>query len=263
MKKIIINGYKGFIASNYFKKYKNIQKIIHYKKDINKLIEFKKFIAKNRPTHIVHFAGLSRVNCINNSKDCLKTNFQSIKKIINYLNTLENKPFFIFISTCHVYGPSNKKLKETSKLNPKDLYGRYKLKSENYIKRNYENFCILRLFNVHGKNPPKGIFYTDMFQKLKNNQSITINNSVRDFIHVNEVSKIIYFIIKKNIKKTVNVGSGFGYKLNSIINKLIKKNKIKKYKVTVKNKNDKIVADISLLKKLGYKSANNDERINF
>ena len=46
MKKVVINGYKGFIATNYFKKYKNIQKIIHYKKDINNLIEFKKFITK-------------------------------------------------------------------------------------------------------------------------------------------------------------------------------------------------------------------------
>ena len=86
---------------------------------------------------------------------------------------------------------------------------------------------------------------------------------MRDFIHVNEVSKIIYFIIRKNIKKTINVGSGLEYKLQSIIKNLIKKNKIRNYKVTVKNKKDKIVADISLLKKLGYKSVNNDKYINF
>ena len=135
MKKVLINGYKGFIATNYFKKYKNIQKIIHYKKDINKIIEFKKFIREKKPTHIVHFAGLSRVKCINNSEKCLKTNYQSIKKIINYLNTLDNKPFFIFISTCHVYEPSYQKLKENSKLNPKDMYGKLKLKSEKYIKK--------------------------------------------------------------------------------------------------------------------------------
>ena len=71
MKKVVINGYKGFIATNYFRKYKNIQKIIHYKKDINKINEFKKFIIKKKPTHLIHFAGLSRVNCINNSKACI------------------------------------------------------------------------------------------------------------------------------------------------------------------------------------------------
>ena len=75
-----------------------------------------------------------------------------------------------------------------------------------------------------------------MLYKLKNNQSITINNSIRDYIHVNEVSKIIYFIIKKNIKETINLGSGLEYKLESIVKNLIKKNKIKKYNVNVKVK---------------------------
>ena len=59
------------------------------------------------------------------------------------------------------------------------------------------------------------------------------------------------------------MGSGLEYKLESIVKNLIKKNKIKKYNVNVKSKKDKIVADISLLKKLGYKSINNVKRINF
>ena len=48
MKKILINGFRGFIASNYFKKYKNTKKIVHYKKNINEIIEFKKFIKKKK-----------------------------------------------------------------------------------------------------------------------------------------------------------------------------------------------------------------------
>ena len=102
-----------------------------------------------------------------------------------------------------------------------------------------------------------------MLYKLKNNQSITINNSIRDYIHVNEVSKIINFIINKNKKKIINVGSGLEYKLESIIKNLIIKKKIKKYDLTIKNKKDKIVANISLLRKLGYKSIHNDKYINF
>ena len=137
------------------------------------------------------------------------------------------------------------------------------MKSEKYIKKNYKNSSILRVFNVHGEKPPKGIFYTDMLYKIKNNKKIIINNSIRDFIHVNEVSKIINFIINKNIKKTINVGSGLEYKLESIIKNLIIKKKIKKYDLTIKNKKDKIVANISLLRKLGYKSIHNDKYINF
>ena len=67
-------------------------------------------------------------------------------------------------------------MSENSRLLPKDLYGKLKLKSENYIKKYYKKSCIIRLFNVHGKNPPKGIFYTDMLNKLKNNKKIIIND---------------------------------------------------------------------------------------
>ena len=263
MKTIVINGYKGFIATNYFKKYKKVNKIIHYKKDVNKKYEFKKFVQKIKPTHFIHFAGLSRVKCINNKVQCLKTNYQSIKYIIKQLNTLEHKPHFIFISTCHVYGPSKKKLKENSKLRPIDLYGKLKLKSENFIRKNYRNYCILRLFNVHGKNPPKGIFFTDMLIKLKRFEKITINDSTRDYIDVNEVSKIIHFVIKNNINNTLNVGSGIEYKLKEVLKILMKKHKINKHKIVINKNKDKIVAQISLLKNIGYKSKKNEKYINF
>ena len=73
------------------------------------------------------------MKCISNSIDCVNTNF-SIKKIINYLNTLEYKPF-LFSYQAAMYGSSPHKLKESSKLKPKDLYGNLKLKSEKYIKK--------------------------------------------------------------------------------------------------------------------------------
>ncbi len=263
MVKILINGYKGFIASNYFKKYKKSQKIIHYKKNINEINEFQKFIIKKKFSHFIHFAGLSRVKCISDIDQCIQTNYESIKKIIKILNTLKEKPILIFISTCHVYGNSKKKLKENSALKPKDLYGKLKLKSEQYIKKNYKNSCILRLFNVHGKNPPEGIFYTDMLNKLKNNQMIIINDSIRDFIHVNEVSKILNYIIKNNILGTLNLGSGHEYKLKNILRTIIKKYKIKNYKIKVLKKTDNIVADITKLKKIGYKFSSNEKYISF
>ena len=87
-------------------------RIIHYKKDINNISELKKFIIKKKITHFINFAGLSRLKCSENKSECVKTNFKSIKSIINYFNKLRNKPMFIFISTCHVYAKSNKKLNE-------------------------------------------------------------------------------------------------------------------------------------------------------
>lgn len=264
MKTILINGYRGYLASNFFKKFKNKYKIVHYKKDINDIEDFKNFLIGKNFSHIIHFAGYSRVNCLKNKKLCSITNHQSIKKMIHQLNMLKNKPNFIFISSCHVYAQSTKKLKEGSLKKPKDLYGKLKLKSENYIKKNYKDSCIIRLFNVYGKKQPSGIFLTDIINKLKKNQEIQINDSVRDFIHINEILKIFDFLIKNKVNTTVNVGSGVGHKLKDVVKKLALKHNISKPLIKVnKGIKDTIVADMSLLNKLGYKSKKYEKYFNF
>ena len=132
-----------------------------------------------------------------NKKLCKKTNYISVKSAIDIFNSLKNKPKLIFISSSHVYGASLHKLSEKSKLKPRSLYAKLKLKSENYIRKNYSNYTILRIFNVYGNNQPKGYFIPDMIHKIKKNFEIKLNKSIRDYIHVNEVSRIINFIIKK------------------------------------------------------------------
>ena len=56
----------------------------------------------------------------------------------------------------------------------------------------------------------RSFFIPDMIEKIKNNQLIKIDKSIRDFIHVRTVSRVINFIISKEIKGVLNVGSGRG-----------------------------------------------------
>ena len=262
MKHICITGYNSFIGKHFYKKYKNKFKILTYKKNINNLNEIKKFIRNKKITHLVNFAGLSRIKCEQDRIDCVNTNFKSIKKIINLLNNFNDKPHFIFISTSHVYNFSRKKLKETSKTDPKNIYSKLKLRSENYIKKHYKNYTILRLFNIYGPNQSKNYFIKDMREKIKKGSVIKIDKSIRDFIHVSEVSRVIKFIIKKKINGTVNVGSGKGYSLIKIVKYLSKKLKKKPILIT-KSKKTKLVADLSLLKSYGLKAKKNGKYINF
>ena len=262
MKHICITGYNSFIGKNFYKKYKKTFKILLYKKNINNLNEIKKFIRNKKITHLVNFAGLSRTKCEENKIDCVNTNFKSIKKIINFFNKFNDKPHLIFISTSHVYNYSRKKLKETSKTNPKNTYSKLKLRSENYIKRYYKNYTILRIFNIYGSNQSKNYFIQDMREKIKKGRVIKIDKSIRDFIHVSEVSRVIQFIIKEKINGTINVGSGKGYSLIKIVKYLSKKLK-KKPILIVKKKITKLVADISLLKSYGFKTKINEKYINF
>ena len=252
MKHILISGYNSFIGNYFYKKYKKKYKITYYKEDINNISKFKLFTKKKKIDFFIHFAGLSRQQCDMNKKLCIKTNFLSLKKIINHFNTLKFKPNFIFISSSHVYKNSINKIKEEYKKKPESLYGKLKLESENYLKENYEKYCILRLFNIYGKNQPENFFIPDINKKIKLQKKIRLNKSIRDFIHVNDVVKIINFIIRKKVNDIINIGSGYGIPLSSIVKMISSQNKIKPL-IKITSKNGKLIANISKLRSIGYK----------
>ena len=261
MKHLIISGYNSFIGNNFYNRYKKKYKITYYKDDINKISKIKLLTKKHKFDFFLHFASLSRTKCDANQNQCKKTNFLAINKIINHFNTLKYKPNFIFMSSSHVYANSSNKIKEGCKKKPMSLYAKLKLDSENYIKKNYENYTILRLFNVYGSNQPLGYFLSDMSKKIKKKQIITIDKSIRDFVHVNTVSRIINFIVSKKIIGTINVGSGNGQSLKSIIKKIGLKHKIEPL-VKVLPAKTNLVADLKFLEFNGFKFKKNEKNFN-
>ena len=265
MKQVAITGYNSFIGNYFYKKYKKKYKIIYYKQDINNISKFKLFTKKNNIDFFIHFAGLSRIKCDLNKNLCKKTNFLSIKKIIDHFNNSKIKPNIIFISSSHIYGNTFNKVKENFKKKPKNLYGKLKLKSENYIKKNYEKYCILRLFNTYGKNQPLNFFIPDIKRKVISSKQIKLNKSIRDFIHIDDAVKIIEFIVKTKTNDIINVGSGKGTQLSSVV-KIISKKIKKKPIIKLNNRKDKLVADITKLRKIGYKhkiNKLNEKNFNF
>ena len=100
-----------------------------------------------------------------------------------------------------------------------------------------------------------------MIKKIKKNQTIEIDDSIRDFIHVNTVSRIISFIINKKITGVINVGSGRGLSLKSIIN-LIGNKLDKKPLLEISNKKSKIVSNIKFLTSKGFKFKKNEKNFN-
>jgi len=160
-----------------------------------------------------------------------------------------------FLSSSHVYSHSIKKINEKSKINPTNRYAKYKHKSENYIKKNLNNYLIIRIFNIYGKGQPKGYFISDIKEKIKNKQCISINNSYRDFIHVNEVSRFLAFSIFNDLKGIFNLGSGKSYHLADIIKMISSKMKIK-FNLLINKKKDKLISDNTLIEKSGFKVKN-------
>ena len=101
------------------------------------------------------------------------------------------------------------------------------------------------------------VFFTpSLIKKFKGSRKNLVLenlNHYRDFLSTEQISKIIFFLWQKKYVGTINIGSGEKTNLKSVAK--IFANKSNK-KITFKyNKPTFHLADISKLKKLGYKQS--------
>ena len=261
-KKIVITGGSGLLGKYFYKKYKNVYKIIKYPYRIEKFKRFEKWLSKKKFNYFIHFAAITK-NESKKYKDILQlVNVKSPIKILNIINkkNINNFSYFLFISSSHVYGYSKNKIKENKKRVPQNSYGLSKKKVEDYIINNRKKYNfkvgIARIFNSTGPKQKKGNFVPDMILKMKNINKIKNINQYRDFIHIDDVSKSIKRLIEREIEYPINISSG--QKIN-LINacKILNDKFVKKEVLFDLKKGSDIYGDNSLLKKIGIKKFKN------
>ena len=261
-KKIVITGGSGLLGKYFYKKYKNVYKIIKYPYRIEKFKRFEKWLSKKKFNYFIHFAAITK-NESKKYKDILQlVNVKSPIKILNIINekNINNFSYFLFISSSHVYGYSKNKIKENKKRVPQNSYGLSKKKVEDYIINNRKKYNfkvgIARIFNSTGPKQKKGNFVPDMILKMKKINKIKNINQYRDFIHIDDVSKSIKRLIEREIEYPINISSG--QKIN-LINacRILNDKFVKKEVLFDLKKGSDIYGDNSLLKKIGIKKFKN------
>ena len=232
-KKILSNNF-DLIASyrKTFPKNLNIDKDKLFKLDLSKNIKFSKKIDT-----LIHCASAIPSYEISDKK-MIDTNYNGFKKLLSQA-TKNNCKKVILISTMSVYGKiSVKNINENTKTKPIDAYGKSKLMMENLLikesKKNRLNFFILRLPAIVGSKSDYN-FISKVLQRVKKNQIIQYCNpdlSYNNFIHVENLSEIIFEMIFKKGKKILNIGTIKPIKLSKIINNIYKFEK-KKPKISI------------------------------
>ncbi|SHG29743.1 UDP-glucose 4-epimerase [Flavobacterium fluvii] len=166
-------------------------------------------------------------------------------KLIDFIANKEIKLLF-FSSGGTIYGNANSRIDETTALNPINNYGFSKLLIEDYIyfKRSSSqlNCIVIRPSNVYGSFQSfignQG-FISIAINKIYNNEPIVIwgdGNSIRDYIHVDDVVEVIQKLLSHSISNTIlNLSTGVGKSLLEII-EIIEKNLDKKAIVCFNNK---------------------------
>jgi nucleoside-diphosphate-sugar epimerase len=147
-------------------------------------------------------------------------------KLLDYFkihNIKINK--IIYTSSSSVYG-NNIFCNEKDELKPISLHASLKVANEKLI----ENFClenrieytIARVFNMYGGHDQFSIV-SKIINACKDNKTLTVvnnGNAIRDFIHIDDVVEIYLKLLKSTKIPYINVGTGNGISIKSIIDYL-------------------------------------------
>ena len=177
-------------------------------------------------------------------------------KILNYCltgNIKINK--IIYTSSAAVYG-DNKCSVETDELKPSSLHASLKVSNEKLIEKfcvdNKIDYTIVRLFNMYGGNDEFSIISKILLAIRSNKEIIIANNgnSIRDFIHVQDVADIYVKLIDIKNVKVLNIGTGIGKSVKNIIKSFKKYDANISAKYIFLNEIKTSTANIEILSKL-------------
>ena len=256
---LVKNKKKIFIVDNLSTGYRKLinKKARFFKVNINSKKKLRSIIINNKIDSVIHLAASLIIGeGEKNPKSYYKNNVLGTKSLISACINTKVKNF-IFSSTAAVYKDGLYKVTEKSKVRPKSVYGKTKLKAEKLIidccKKNKINYGILRYFNIVGSSPSGRIGLINKGDHLFKNFSIQTykkkpvfkiygtnyktkdGTCIRDFIHVSDIAEIHGRVLEKINKldksKILNCGYGRGTSVQEVAKEF------KKYT----NKNLKIV----------------------
>jgi len=198
----------------------------------------------------IYAAGVSNSNV---KQD--KVYLREIKQFNKIKKKLNSTKIFIYISSLSV---ENKNLKN-------DKYVKNKLIIENIIKKDIQNYIIIRLPQVVGKNLNKYTITNFIYSTVKSDKKFYLwRNSKRNLIDIDDVVKIIkkYLTNRPKINTIINIFNPKSVLVKNILEifcKILnKKIIIKELKKENKNINLAILKKSTFLPKKYYKNMNNN-----
>jgi len=218
-----------------------------FKFDINNNKDVHYFFKKNKIDTIIHLAAQAGVRySLVNPKKYIETNIFGFLNLIIQAKKYNIKKI-IYASSSSVYGENNRfPLKESERLNPKNIYGVSKKLNEDiaelYSKISNINFIGLRFFTVFGEWGRPDMFIMKLFKAHFLNKIFHLNNygnHFRDFTYIKDVVRILDILVRKKINrhKIFNICSNSPVNIFNIV-KNFKKNHSLKLKLIKMNRAD-------------------------
>ena len=181
------------------------------------------FSSVDRDDAIVIASAITRKQ--DNSQEAMKKNIQMVDNICEALS-INQAGIVVFLSTVDVYGidvDEGFKITESLSLAPNDNYASSKVASEDLLRKICSDLhiplTILRLNGVYGPGDQNKSTIGIIVQSAARERRIVVSGkgeSLRDFVHVEDVCRIVISAIKSKKSVLVNVATGRSYSIREI-----------------------------------------------
>tara|TARA_X000000950_G_scaffold102342_1_gene129276 strand:+ start:22677 stop:23609 length:933 start_codon:yes stop_codon:yes gene_type:complete len=279
-KNLLILGGSGFIAQNLIQKliskkykiivitfkkislktkYSNIKLIQH---NFKKSFDYKSFKFPRNICVINLYGSIESKDYYNGGQKYINENFIAITNICNLLNNL-NISKLIHVGSSDEYGLETKINSQIQNGYPFNTYSFAKILNSNFLFMHFHQakiqLIILKLFLVYGPRQKNNRLIPSLIESFinKKNFQSTKGNQVRDFCYIDDVNDAIINCIELNKRYQfpliMDIGSGKGIKIKTVINKIRNNFKDSKIKINTnlkKIQRNNLVADISKAKKI-------------
>lgn len=229
--RILVTGANGFVGKSISKILENQEQLEvialgRDRLDLLKLDNVREIINEERPDVIVHCAIKGGTRFDNDTRDTFEQNI----RMYNNLKSLKSKfGCLINIGSGAEFDRSQniRRIHESMlfERSPLDFYG----KAKNEIARDVvatNNFYNLRIFGCFGTFENENRFLKIVFEKNLKSELIKISdNKEMDFVHVDDLARVVFFIAKnytsRSIPKDTNVVYAEKASLSEIVNAFI------------------------------------------
>lgn len=215
-----------------------------YKKDL------KKFLEKEQPDYIFHLASYGNKYDQTDENLIIKAN---INALINLLNASKNIPYKAFINFSS----------SSTLLEYETFYSATKGAGERLVKAHVFKYdkpiVTVRPFSVYGSGDDPKHFIPVAIKAFKENLELKVSPGEHDWIHISDLISGVWVVTQNILRlkgQAINVGTGratLNYGIVSILRDIFDKSgNIKKIESMRSYDNENWVADIKVLKSLGW-----------
>ena len=260
---------KGYVVYGFARDEIKIEGAKTFVVDITNEEEINEVISEVKPDIIFHLAAVASVKeCQNNPQLAKEVNVIGTENLLSVCLKNNIKPVTVVTSTAHVYGiPKYVPLDENHPVNPLSEYAKSKYQQErialDFFKKHDFPIIITRGFNQIGPEQRIGFVCSDFAEQIAKIEvklqkpDIVVGDlsPIRDFSDIRDIIELYYLLAKKGVPGDIyNVGSGVGYPMREILNKMLLKtnqdiNIIEKEDLFRKSEMPVLLADVTKVRK--------------